>query len=146
MQYETDRITKAGGHVKYDRVNGRLAVSRAFRDFDYKTNQYLGQKKQMVTALPDVFIYKIDQSWEFIFLACDGVWDVLSNQQVAYFVLKSISRGLHPQKICELLLDRCLSSELIGIGCDNMTAILVCFLNCQPYQVLVERCKKYSNK
>ena len=27
-----------------------------------------------------------------------------------------------------------------GLGCDNMTVVLVCFLHDQPYQVLVDRC------
>jgi len=143
MQYETDRITKAGGHVSYDRVMGRLAVSRAFGDFEFKRNRYLGPKKQMVTAHPDVFKYKIDQNWEFILLACDGIWDVMTNDEVTTFVLKAISRGLHPKIICEQLLDQCLSPELIGIGCDNMTVILICFLDNQSYHILVERCRNY---
>ena len=27
-----------------------------------------------------------------------------------------------------------------GLGCDNMTVVLVCLLHGQPYQVLVDRC------
>jgi len=33
---ERSRIEKAGGYVQYDRVDGDLAVSRAFGDFQYK--------------------------------------------------------------------------------------------------------------
>lgn len=29
-----------------------------------------------------------------------------------------------------------------GLGCDNMTCVLVCFLHDKPYQDLVERCAK----
>ncbi len=28
-----------------------------------------------------------------------------------------------------------------GLGCDNMTVVLVCFLNGEPYENLSERCK-----
>lgn len=28
-----------------------------------------------------------------------------------------------------------------GLGCDNMTVVLVCFLNGEPYEKLAERCK-----
>ena len=37
---------------------------------------------------------------------------------------------------------RCLSPDcqMGGLGCDNMTVVLVCFLHDQPYQVLVDRC------
>ena len=31
-----------------------------------------------------------------------------------------------------------------GLGCDNMTCVLVCFLHDKPYQDLVERCAKTS--
>jgi len=29
-----------------------------------------------------------------------------------------------------------------GLGCDNMTCVLVCLLHDQPYQVLIDRCAK----
>jgi len=28
-----------------------------------------------------------------------------------------------------------------GLGCDNMTVVLVCFLNGEPYEKLAARCK-----
>ena len=31
-----------------------------------------------------------------------------------------------------------------GLGCDNMTCVLVCFLHNQPYQTLVDRCAKIT--
>ena len=31
-----------------------------------------------------------------------------------------------------------------GLGCDNMTCVLVCFLHEKPYQELVERCAKIT--
>lgn len=33
-----------------------------------------------------------------------------------------------------------------GLGCDNMTVILVCLLNGQSYEDLVERCSKPQQK
>lgn len=33
----------------------------------------------MVIALPDVERRTITEDWEFVVLACDGVWDVLTN-------------------------------------------------------------------
>ena len=37
---------------------------------------------------------------------------------------------------------RCLAPDcqVGGLGCDNMTVVLVCFLHNQPYSVLVQRC------
>ena len=31
-------------------------------------------------AYPDVEECEVDEDWEFLVLACDGIWDVLSNQ------------------------------------------------------------------
>ena len=63
------------------RVNGDLAVSRALGDFLYKDKVGLLPEEQAVCAQPDI-------KWEarnkdtdlYLVLACDGVWDVMSNQ------------------------------------------------------------------
>ena len=38
--------------------------------------------RQMVTALPDVRREALQPGDEFLVLACDGIWDVLTNQEV----------------------------------------------------------------
>ena len=78
----------------------------------------------------------------FIVLACDGIWDVLGNQEVADFVISKMATGMEPEIICEELMTRCLApdSSMGGLGCDNMTVILVCFLHNQTYEKLVEDC------
>jgi protein phosphatase PTC2/3 len=40
-------------------------------------------------------------------------------------------------------MNRCLAPDcqMGGLGCDNMTVILVCFLNGEPYKKLAEKCK-----
>lgn len=65
-----------------------------------------------------------------------GIWDVMSNQDVVTFCRRLIAEGKELDKVCELLMDRCLApdrraSELGGIGCDNMTAVIVAFLGGQ---------------
>lgn len=57
----------------------------------------------------------------------------MSNQDVVTFCRRLIAEGKELDKICELLMDRCLApdrraSELGGIGCDNMTVVIVAFL------------------
>ena len=49
---------------------------------------------------------------------------------------------MEPEIICEELMTRCLApdSSMGGLGCDNMTVILVCFLHNQTYEKLVEDC------
>ena len=36
----------------------------------------------MVTALPDIRKETLQPGDEFLVLACDGIWDVLTNQEV----------------------------------------------------------------
>jgi serine/threonine protein phosphatase PrpC len=45
---ERRRIEAAGGRVQWRRVDGDLAVSRAFGDFQYKMRDDLGPKEQKV--------------------------------------------------------------------------------------------------
>ncbi|XP_052868848.1 probable protein phosphatase 2C T23F11.1 [Anopheles cruzii] len=140
---EMDRICKAGGYVEYNRVNGYLALSRALGDFTLKRNQEKLPEEQMVTAFPDVEEREVSEDWDFLVIACDGIWDVLSSQSVLEFVQEEIAQGIYPQKICENLMVRCLAPDcqMGGIGGDNMTVIIVCFLHGQPYEQLIDRCK-----
>lgn len=66
------------------RVNGTLAVSRAIGDLDYKIYGVL--------ALPEVYDEIAQDDVEFIVLACDGLWDVVSNQEVVE-VVRSCVQG-----------------------------------------------------
>lgn len=40
-------------------------------------------------------------------------------------------------------MNKCLAKDcrMGGLGCDNMTVVIVCFLNGQPYEKLAEKCK-----
>ncbi|CAG8498721.1 183_t:CDS:10 [Paraglomus occultum] len=127
---ESDRINKAGGFVEFGRVNGNLALSRAIGDFEFKQNAGLDAKEQIVTAHPEVKEFTIDPETEFIVLACDGIWDCLSSQDVVAFIRQEISKNADLTQACENLMDRCLApgSDLGGVGCDNMTVIIVGFL------------------
>jgi serine/threonine protein phosphatase PrpC len=78
---EKHRIEKLGGVIKWDGHDYRikdLSVSRAFGDTD--TTPYL-------THLPDIFKYKLNAANKFIVVGCDGLWDVMSDQEVVNFVL-----------------------------------------------------------
>ena len=94
------------------------------------------------TAYPDVETRKIDGDWEFLVLACDGIWDVMSNKEVIDFCRTRIGQGMYPEEICEELMNHCLAPDcqMGGLGGDNMTVVLVCFLHNKPYADLVQRC------
>lgn len=126
---EQQRILLAGGRVTMDgRVNGGLNLSRALGDHCYKKNEDLSQREQMITALPDIKTIDLEDSDEFMVLACDGIWNVMSSQDVVSFVRDRIQAGVTKlSSICEELFDVCLAPDTTGdgTGCDNMTCIIV---------------------
>ena len=77
---EKRRIDELGGTIEYDgsdwRIKG-LSLSRAFGDLDCLP---------YVTHLPQVYKYNINPNDKFILFACDGLWDVLSNQDAIEYV------------------------------------------------------------
>lgn len=80
---EEKRIKNEGGTIEYEigddpRISG-LSVSRCFGDLDCK---YISQT-------PEIFDYKLDKD-KFLILACDGLWDVISNQDAVDFVIKKL--------------------------------------------------------
>jgi serine/threonine protein phosphatase PrpC len=124
---EHERITKAGGFIADGRVNGSLNLSRALGDMEYKRTKDLPPQRQMVTANPEVRTLKLEQGDEFLILACDGIWDVLTNQEAVDFVRVRLQRGMEPRAICEAMCDECLAPDTDGCGkgCDNMSAMVV---------------------
>eukprot|EP00744_Colponema_vietnamica_P001408 GILI01002328.1.p1 GENE.GILI01002328.1~~GILI01002328.1.p1 ORF type:complete len:338 (+),score=109.19 GILI01002328.1:70-1083(+) len=128
---ERSRIVSAGGSVSLDgRVNGNLNLSRAIGDLEYKKNPRLRPEQQIITAYPEIRVEQLTDKDEFLVLACDGVWDVMTNQEVCDFVRERLNRGMKVSSIVNEIFDRCISpdpSATTGVGCDNMTCVIVVF-------------------
>lgn len=89
---ERKRIEAAGGHVAFSRVMGELAMSRAIGDFQYK-DASLPPAKMMVSPVPDIGVHVRGAGDETLILACDGVWDVMSNEEAVVFVSQVLRGG-----------------------------------------------------
>jgi len=121
---EKERIQNAGGSVIVQRVNGSLAVSRSLGDYSYKTVRGLGPTEQLVSPEPEVTV--IDRSREsdqIIVLACDGIWDVMSNEDLCGLVCERMRYVGDLSKVCNEVLDFCLYKG----SSDNMSIVLVAF-------------------
>lgn len=105
---EKERIVNAGGSVMVQRVNGSLAVSRALGDYDYKNVSELGQCEQLVSPEPEIFCKQRDQQDFFLVLACDGVWDVMTNEDVCSFISNRLRITDDLELICNQVIDTCL--------------------------------------
>ncbi|XP_064967666.1 probable protein phosphatase 2C 11 isoform X1 [Musa acuminata AAA Group] len=125
---EKERIVKAGGFIQAGRINGSLNLTRAIGDMEFKQNKFLPAEKQVVTCNPDINIVELCDDDEFLILACDGVWDCMTSQQLVDFINEHIKTESCLSAVCERVLDRCLApSTISGDGLDNMTMILVQF-------------------
>ncbi|KAK8154540.1 phosphatase 2C-like domain-containing protein [Phyllosticta citrichinensis] len=110
---EGRRIANAGGLILNNRVNGVLAVTRALGD---------AYMKDLVTGHPYTTetVIQPDQD-EFIILACDGLWDVCSDQE-AVDLVRNIK---DPQAASKSLVDHALAR----FSTDNLSCMIVRFDN-----------------
>ncbi len=128
---ETRRIEKVGGFVNVNgRVNGNLNLSRSIGDLKYKQSREVGPAEQMITAQPDIRRFDIQAEDEFMILACDGIWDCMTNQEAVDFTRQRLQAGMSPMDVTKEACDFCLSEDprkTTGIGGDNMTCMVVVF-------------------
>eukprot|EP00035_Acanthoeca_spectabilis_P019971 m.430505 g.430505 ORF g.430505 m.430505 type:complete len:351 (+) comp17177_c0_seq1:3315-4367(+) len=122
---ERSRVEKAGGFIEMGRVCGNLAVSRALGDFQYKDKPDLPAKDQKITCAADMTVIERDVSDDFLVLCCDGIYDVMTNEQVHEFIVNHLKGGFKAPEICERLCDHCLMKN----SKDNMSVVLVLFPN-----------------
>jgi len=121
---EKERIQNAGGSVMIQRVNGSLAVSRALGDFEYKNVDGKGPTEQLVSPEPEFYIKERDETRdEFLVLACDGVWDVMSNEEICSFIGHRMRVHDNLETICNEVIDTCLYKG----SRDNMSIIIIAF-------------------
>jgi serine/threonine protein phosphatase PrpC len=119
---EKKRLEQIGGQIYYDGADwriGALSVSRAFGDLD--TKPYISTK-------PDIFRYKITRKDQFMIMACDGLWDVIDNQEAVNFVISQCydlegNRINKKTNIARMLADLALQKG----STDNITAIIIFF-------------------
>ncbi|CAJ1067086.1 protein phosphatase 1B [Xyrichtys novacula] len=120
---ERERIQNAGGSVMIQRVNGSLAVSRALGDYDYKCVEGKGPTEQLVSPEPAVFeMVRAPEQDQFVVLACDGIWDVMSNEELCEFVKSRLEVSDDLERVCNEVVDTCLHKG----SRDNMSVVLVC--------------------
>lgn len=112
---ERQRIEQAGGFVHNGRLNGVLAISRAFGDIMHKTGQQF-------IATPDVTCHKVSEQDEFIILASDGLFDGITSQQAVNFVRQKMKKHGDVQLAAQELVMKGLDL----FGHDNITAVILC--------------------
>lgn len=123
---EEDRINGAGLQVVGGRVGGILSLSRAFGDFAFK-DQNIPAQKRAISVVPDVRHMELTAADEFVIVACDGVWDMVKNQEAVDFIRNEVADHNDASLACERLLNSCLAATPSGVGTDNMTIVVLQF-------------------
>lgn len=108
-EVEGKRIANAGGLILNNRVNGVLAVTRALGD---------AYMKKLVTGHPYTTETVIQpDSDEFIIIACDGLWDVCTDQEAVDLVRNTED----PIAASKMLVDHALNR----FSTDNLSCMIV---------------------
>lgn len=145
---ERERIIKSGGRVVNNRVNGVMAITRAFGDLEFKgllgprgndssassmgiapilqqqQNPFAKDEEKtpaLLTARPDVHSVALDPATdECLVLACDGLWDVLTSEEAAEIVRERLK--LHGS--VQLAAKELAQEAIRRYSNDNITVLL----------------------
>lgn len=117
---ERKRVEELGAYIVDDYLNGIISVTRALGDWDIKLPS---GTFSALTAEPDFQQVTLTEYEEFLIIACDGLWDVMSSQQAVSFVRRGLRIHNNPQQCAKDLV-----SEALRLNtCDNLTVIVICF-------------------
>jgi len=138
---EKARIRANGGTVdRVGRLWGDVVVSRAFGDLQHKgrdpreiikagpaatskDDEEWGAVGTLVAA-PDTMQVQIQPTDEFVIIASDGVWDVLSSEQAVAFVRYHLHLHGDVRRAAAELVDKALAMGSV----DNVSCVIVGFL------------------
>ena len=147
---EKERITKAGGkiyqtpsifplyqngkeiEIPWRVLPGRLSVSRTFGDIEAKEEKF-GGNKNVVVAMPDITEIDLNEEFNLIILGCDGIFDVLSNEEILECVkivlkeknIKEINENINMSELCGDFADMIIKSSLAKDSFDNVSCIVI---------------------
>ena len=94
---------------------GRLSVSRTFGDIEAKSEKF-GGMQNVVVALPDITEIELNDEYNFIVIGCDGIFDVLSNEEL----LDCLKIVLKEKKIDEFI-----NNDDIHEICGDFAAMII---------------------
>eukprot|EP01114_Cavostelium_apophysatum_P002919 TRINITY_DN12623_c0_g1_i1.p1 TRINITY_DN12623_c0_g1~~TRINITY_DN12623_c0_g1_i1.p1 ORF type:complete len:329 (-),score=73.43 TRINITY_DN12623_c0_g1_i1:59-1045(-) len=107
---EAKRITDGGGFVIHGRVNGQIIITRSLGDH---------LMKEFIIGDPYTHYEKLTDKDTWLIVACDGLWDVVSDQQAVDFVLQNAS--LSASEVSKKLLIKALQDGTT----DNLSIMVV---------------------
>eukprot|EP01105_Mastigella_eilhardi_P002854 TRINITY_DN1368_c0_g1_i4.p1 TRINITY_DN1368_c0_g1~~TRINITY_DN1368_c0_g1_i4.p1 ORF type:complete len:569 (+),score=164.33 TRINITY_DN1368_c0_g1_i4:154-1707(+) len=125
-----ENIIDDGLRTKVARIDDRLACSRSIGDPDFKETP--GSPDNAVSCYPDVYDLPITDKERFLVLACDGLYDYMTNEEIAAFVhgkLDAIPPGQITDEVVETVAQALIAHAVHEMdAADNTTAVMVVFV------------------
>ncbi|CAI5735606.1 unnamed protein product [Peronospora farinosa] len=131
IQQKAERVVK---WVTIYRVNGELAVSRAIGDCDYKGKalskyEYWAFPEghdrafhgDLVISVPECQEIEITPEFDFLILACDGLWDTIRSKEAVKFVADRLNEGYSATQASQSLANLAIRSG----SSDNVSVVIV---------------------
>lgn len=120
------------------RVNpGGLSLSRSIGDLPSKARE-IGGNPNCLVSCPEITQFKISRECDFMVLACDGVWDELSNQEVSDAVWETLETcskmpELSLNEISRLAAEHVMKASFDKRSLDNISVIVILFKTKEDY-------------
>jgi protein phosphatase PTC1 len=108
---EVERIRELGGFVVSGRVNGMLAVTRAIGDLTFRP---------YVISKPDCSFVTITDDCKWLILACDGLWDVVTDDMALELIKDCVDADTASRKL--------VNEALVRGTTDNVSVIVYEFI------------------
>ncbi|PVZ99152.1 hypothetical protein BB558_004856 [Smittium angustum] len=108
--FEAKRVIENGGFIINNRVNGVLAVTRALGD---------SSMKKVVVGNPYISCTPLLPTDDFLILGCDGLWDVISDQDAADLICNSVCAQIASDKLLQYAID--------NFSTDNISIVVIKF-------------------
>lgn len=122
---EREMLEKAGAFVWQNKndvfrvylpqgfVHGGIAMSRSLGDIDFA---------DFLSHRPDIIKHEIVKNDEFVIIACDGLWDVMTSQKAVSFVKKELEKNNNDyEKVAKLLIGQAVTLH----SHDDITVMIV---------------------
>lgn len=114
---------------------GGLSVSRTIGDIPSKDPK-LGGAQSCVVPTPELGKFEVNDTTDFLVLACDGVYDVLSNEDVVNAVWESIERCakfMSLEEVARIASENVMKASFDKRSMDNITVIVILFKEKEYY-------------
>lgn len=110
---------------------GHLSVSRTFGDPQAKLPLF-GGKPGVVLAIPEIEAFKINERYDCIVLATDGVYERIANKDIMKCVITTLNeteldKRNDVHKVCAGAAECIIKNALVRKAKDNLTVLLVAF-------------------